>query len=520
MLKQQRPTKRRANMKSKLLWIYFAFSGWIANLGVVPLLLFAAFLFLPILVFLAFLLFLVTLVFETITQLLSTNTFSRCRYSQSNKSHNLRPYHPLVKGLLATLFIFYTLLPRPALAFSEKQLFSSSITLSIGQLHKIPVQGVIKYSLGNKEIASIKALEEDGSLLLKGKGLGHTDLFIWLKGRKKPLKKQIFVVHKSRYIKLKALALGLSKTGLKRVVSGNHLQVSGVIKNKEDYLLLVKTFLEEEKYLDLSNTRLSPHLKLTLYGELLEVLSEHDLLDVNCQMKALFLHCKGSKAIKEALKDLSHSYLIRWTSEELFTIGQQYRVTLTLQQFESSKADAFNFGLSQIDGNLGQILFENPLSLIEKNSILLKDTEFKTQTLAHPKLTGRLNHPIKVRLGQEIPFLQSVTNGVATQQWRFAGLAIDILLKPHTDRVLVEFKTNLSQPGERGISQNLQESSVLSTLNENQVLFDIGFNIKQKGRERMPFLSKIPLFGSLFQGRSKGETYKKILCLIHVEKVL
>ena len=125
-----------------------------------------------------------------------------------------------------------------------------------------------------------------------------------------------------------------------------------------------------------------------------------------------------------------------------------------------------------------------------------------------------------MRLGQEIPFLQSVTNGVATQQWRFAGLAIDILLKPHTDRVLVEFKTNLSQPGERGISQNLQESSVLSTLNENQVLFDIGFNIKQKGRERMPFLSKIPLFGSLFQGRSKGETYKKILCLIHVEKVL
>ena len=139
--------------------------------------------------------------------------------------------------------------------------------------------------------------------------------------------------------------------------------------------------------------------------------------------------------------------------------------------------------------------------------------------MAHPVIKGRLNFPIKVRIGQQIPFLQSVANGVATQQWRFAGLSMDVKLAPFSNRLKVNYKTNLSRPRGGGISENLQESTVLVPLNKTVVLFDIGFRVNQKDLSQMPGISQIPMFGTLFKGEANHTSYKKILCLITIEEI-
>ncbi len=504
-------------MKKDFILNYSAFSGWIANLGVVPLLLFAAFLFLPIFAFLFALLFLVTRVFETIFQLLSTITMHGCNTFQINKFHNLRLSPSLVKIGFLTSLLFFNIILDPPYATEQNQVLSH--TISIGELVKIHVPNLTKFTIGNKETARVKALAQEKSLLIKGQGLGHTDLLLWFKEKKEPIKHQIFVVQKRRYLKLKSIKNRIENLGLKVELTGGTLQIGGTLRSKSSYGKLVEIYRIHKNSINLQDTALTNSLKLEIYESFLVVLQEYDLLDLDCRMKRLFIYCKGTSSIRKTLKNLKEAFLISWSPLGILSIGKQYQITLTLQQFENSKGHAFNLGLSQIEGNLGELLLRNPLSIIHKNTLALKESQFESQTLAQPKLKGRLNRPIKVRLGQEIPFLQSVSQGVATQDWRFAGLGIDLNLLPHTERLILKFKTNLSRPGERGINQNSQESEVFVELNKTQVLFDIGFRLHQKSLEKFPFLSQIPLFGTLFKGVTKGETYKKILCLVHVEEI-
>ncbi|MCR9206102.1 MAG: hypothetical protein NXH75_16075, partial [Halobacteriovoraceae bacterium] len=164
-------------------------------------------------------------------------------------------------------------------------------------------------------------------------------------------------------------------------------------------------------------------------------------------------------------------------------------------------------------------LISDPLALIRDNQISLKENQFKSQTLASPILKGRLQVPMTVRIGQEINFLQSVTNGIATQSWRFAGLGIDITLVPHTDRLLLKYKTNLSQPGEQGIAINSQKSELLVDLDREQVLFDIGFRVNHKRNRKIPYLGSIPIFGSLFQAKGREKSFKKVLCIVHIQEI-
>lgn len=504
-------------MRERYQRYYSAFSGWIANLGVVPLLLLAAFLFFPILDFLFALLFLVTRVFETIFQLLSTITISGCKIFQINKIHNLRTFPFLVKKELRLLLLFFMAINSPYGLSSENQ--GLIHTLAIGELIKVSASDLLKFTIGNAETARVKALPSEKSLLIKGSGLGQTDLLLWFKGKKEPIKHQIFVVQKSRYLRLKSLSQRVQKTGLKAQISGDRVMIRGVLKTRDDYRLLIQIRKKYSEEMDLHRVSLSSNLRLEVYGNFLTSLQDYDLIDLDCQLKRIFISCRGSQAIKKGLKNLEEDFLMTWPPEELLSLGKQYQITLTIQQFENSQGEAFDLGLSSIEGNIGELLIENPLSIIHKNTLQLQNSEFKSQTLAHPKLRGRLKRPIKVRLGQEIPFLQSVAQGVATQDWRFAGLGLDLNLIPHTERLILRFKTNLSRPGEQGINQNSQESEVLIELGKTQVLFDIGFRMNQESHKRLPFLSHIPIFGSLFSGKNAGETYKKILCLVLVEEI-
>jgi Flp pilus assembly secretin CpaC len=533
-------------MKSFAKRNYFsAFSGWIENLGVVPLLLLRAFLLLPIFVFLAFLLFLVTLVLETIFQLLNVSFFYRILVKKVSKlkllktktalwvtrypSHKiinlqkLRHSPTLVKGLLLSMSLFFTtqrILGGPHTNFQtlNNDGIPIEITLTRGEIKKLTIPGLEKYARGNGEVLSVKAQGKEG-LLLKAKAIGHSDLVLWQKGRSSPLTTQVFVVRKNHQLELKQLGHSLHELGLEKKIIGEELYLEGTLKDKKSYRHFLNIYYKNPKKIVTNQLILESSLRRELYSNFLEDLAQEGLFKIPCSMEKLFIRCKVSRKLSKDLIALQRKYLIHW-QDELFTLAaRQYQVSLTLQQFENSQGKAFNFGLSKVEGQLGQILFHNPLSLIEENSIVLKEDQFRSQTLAHPILKGRLNSPMKVRIGQEIPFLQNVTNGVATQVWKFAGLGVDISLVPHSHRILVRYQTNLSRPDAQGISQNLQKSELLIELDKNTVLFDIGFRVKEKHRQQMPILGDIPLFGSLFAGQGHQNTYKKILCLIKVEEI-
>lgn len=506
------------------------FSKWISNLGVVPLLLFKVFLFLPILTFLLDLLFLVTLVLETIfllpcVSIIIKLTNKATRYLRHNfiNLQVLPTSKFLVKGLLFALIplqITHSKNNKTDILFQPLGEDSEAIghTLTKGELLRIKCPGLTKFTVGNKEILHVKSLE-GGDLLIKGIGIGFSDLLIWTQKDSGPKKLPIFVIHKYQQLKLKQIYFQLKDLPLKKQTRAEQLHLSGVLDSISDYQALLSIYSKNKIQIDLSEVTLSKELAKKIYSSFLIKQSRYGLVRIKCDLKNIVLECEASKGLAEKLKTLEGEFFLKWQSEDLLTASRQYQVTLFLQQFENSKGEAFNFGLSQIEGTLSDILMNNPLALIEKNNISIKREDFKSETLAHPIVKGLLSQQMKVRIGQEIPFLQSVTNGVATQEWRFAGLSLDLTLRPHSERLSVSYKTNLSHPGEKGISKNSQESHLLVEKNKNIVLFDIGFMVNHRKKVGLPYLSSIPLFGSLFEGKAKNETYKKILCLIKIEEI-
>jgi hypothetical protein len=510
---------------------YFSdFSRWIANLGVVPLLLLRAFLFWPIFTFLLALLFLVTLVLETIIQLRYVFSISKLTKQATRRlRHNfinlevLPTSHFLVKGLLSIVLSFHvTLASNNVKNTTFQQLTSANKslghTLTKGELIRVNFSGLTKFTVGNKEVLNVKSLE-NGDLLLKGVGLGFSDLLIWTRASSEPKKLEVFVIHKSQQLKIKQVLLQLKDLPLVHQIKGRSVHLFGELKDIENYHNLLAVYSRNLSLINISNVNLSVELSKKVYSSFLVKQSRYGLTKIKCSLKKIIIECETSKALAKKLKTLEKEFFISWQNEDLLTATRQYKVVFFLQQFENSKGEAFNFGLSKIDGQLSDILMKNPLALIDSNNIALNKENFKSETLAHPIIRGLLSQNIKVRLGQEIPFLQSVTNGVATQEWRFAGLSLDVILKPHSERLNVSYKTNLSTPGERGISKNLQESHLLIEKNQTVVLFDIGFKVNHNKKVGLPYLSEIPLFGSLFSGRAVNETYKKILCLIRIEEI-
>ena len=441
----------------------------------------------------------------------------------------IRASQKLVKDILIPLsLIFQT---HSAIATSEtsfQSLTNSSksetesgprdITLAKGELMRLATPNLSHFSVGNKEVLKAKVLGAK-ALLLRGEKLGHTDLLIWKKGVHSPKKISVFVVRKSQQLKLMQLAHSLQSLGLIPKRHGETIRLSGTIKTYSQYLELVQKLKEIKEQVQLEEVSLAPSLRKKVFSKFLVQTATHNLGELNCRPIKLFIRCEASTALQKELKNLNDMFLIDWVSEGLLQATRQYQVTLILQQFENSLGSAFNFGLSKLEGNLSSVIFSNPLALIENNSIVLKNETFRSQTLAHPVIKGRLNFPIKVRIGQQIPFLQSVANGVATQQWRFAGLSMDVKLAPFSNRLKVNYKTNLSRPRGGGISENLQESTVLVPLNKTVVLFDIGFRVNQKDLSQMPGISQIPMFGTLFKGEANHTSYKKILCLITIEEI-
>ena len=195
---------------------------WIANFGVVPLFLLAAFLFEP--AFFAFLalLFSVTHVLETIGQLLY-NRLSKNGINTNNllcfKNLNFKPsflpsFRPCVKGI----FVFLSLIQAS---------YAEDFVLSKGQSITLALPSLEKFNIGNKEVLSYRFNEKDKTLIIRGAKLGTSEVLIWERGLSLPKEHQVFVISKAQEAKFLHLAQLLHSLGLETQVQIPHLKVSG-----------------------------------------------------------------------------------------------------------------------------------------------------------------------------------------------------------------------------------------------------------------------------------------------------
>ena len=490
---------------------FYDLSWWMANLGVLPLLLFCAFLFLPNLAFLLARRLRVTRVLETIFQLLAFILYGLTSV--------LPQIGQFVKIALCGGLI------SPILAEIERR----PLILGRGEVKKIILPDIKKYTVGNKEVLKVWAKDGPSSLVLKGASLGSSDLLVWPKSGPSVLY-QVIVVGKREQLKWAKWRPLLSPLGISAHYHAGELKLEGELQDYAQYLSFKKLFhaahakKSQENFMPLWETgslRLSPALKKKIQAEVFYIALKSYRDDLDCHFQDVFLECSHYshlKLPKDLKRQMESKALMRWPSMSADP-QEQFKVKMVLFQFENNEGGSIQLGLDLLQGRLEDIFDRGPVFFIKQNQALFNQQSTHASTLAEPQLVIRPGKKGNISIGSDIPF-QSKREEEITLGWRFAGLKIEVEATHQGDKILLQYQAELTYPtGEGSISGGRESSQVLVSPQKPFKLFEIGHRSLNNHYTALPVIAKIPVLKSLLSSRQKQQSYKKIVAIVTVEKM-
>lgn len=490
---------------------FYFFSTWIANFGVVPLLLFAFFLFLPALTFLRALLFFVTRVFETIVILLQRNQLCE---------HRRFKYLPRIQNYVKALGLTIFLLPVQSIRAKEVAMENQSLILSIGEIKEVYLPGLERFTVGNNDSLTHKFLESKSSLLIKAKKLGLSSIHVWKKNNKR-LKIQVYVLSKSNQLKLLSIAESFKNLGLNIETKGPWLIVRGSLGEVSPYnqfVILTKKH-KEKIQLDVS---LTESLKKKLLAKVIKTLFDDHISGFKCEFQNIqfICHLNDSRLpSSEVEKLLINQYAVKFIRHNHKNQRRNYRLRMKIIQSESKDARSHSLGLYQLEGSIKSLFDQGINSLFENNLLHLKSLGIKTSLLAEPNILIRPNKKVRLQIGSELPYQSTTKEGNQNTNFKFAGLKLNLKLEIQGDGFLLDYSAEVTKPGEQGsISGSKESASARVSLYEPVQLFEISFQSDALNDQGLPLVSKTPFLGGLFQNSEKSKTYKKISGLIYLEE--
>jgi Flp pilus assembly secretin CpaC len=530
MRKETCRNRSRGNNKN-----YFAAAAaWIANFGVVPLFLLAAFLFEPAFFFFLNLLLFVTHVLETIRQLLFSYNdelqlncrrfnykFITAQYSDFKPSF-VPIFNNCVKEIMG--FVMFILL----LGASISPTFAGGDhILAKGESFSLKLPQMKKFNIGNKEVLNYRFDEKNKQLIIRGIRLGHTEILVWNDSAGVPDKHQIFVISKIQEAKYLHLAELLGSLGIETELHLPHLRATGMIQTIGQYMHY-KQIEEKNPDIILDSTTLNPELKTLIIGDIYKNFFNDFKENIRCEVEFSDILCTYpvNDAPSESLKkQLIAKYKVRFQERNDQRLTKNYSFKLRLIQLEQLDGEELRLGLEQLSATLGDLLNLPLRTVVEKNSVLLAQKKVKMNTLAEPSGLIRPLSPAEFQIGADVPF-QSVNNSgtVSTTQWQFAGLKIKIVLENLGDKIKIDYETELTKPDVSGtstqvsISGNKEKSSIVLQLDKATQMFQVSLKTDAQSVDQMPFLNRIPLLGELFKSKSEQNNFKLITGIIEVSE--
>lgn len=496
---------------------------WIANLGVVPLFLFPAFLLAP--AFFAFLnlLFVVTHVLETIGKLLYSRDYYHRRINtnicillkKSNFKLSFLPrFSRCVKGFFGILLL--------NLGIYGSQIHAEDYILSRGQSMTLKLPGMQKFNVANKEVLSYQLNESNKTLLIRGTSLGASEILVWNKGEAEPVEHQVFVISKIQEAKFLHLAQVLGELGLATKVRLPNLQVSGEITTLKAYLQYKKIQSQNSEII-LDEAILKNELKRDVLAEVYQLFFNDYKDSLKCEINYSELTClyPANEAPSEGLKKhLSDKYRVVFIEHNNQKLKNNYQVRLKLIQLEQMDGEELRLGLDQLSTSIGELISTPLNKIIEKNLVLLSQKKVEMSTLAEPVGLIRPGTPAEFQIGASVPYTTTSKEGVTNTQWQFAGLSVKVTMENMGEKIKITYETELTKPSTESngaISGNKEKSSVVIDLSAPTQLFQISLKTDAQGVDQIPFLNRIPLLGELFKSKSSQNNYKMITGIIEVK---
>ncbi len=468
------------------------FSGWIENLGVVPLFLLAAFLFLP--VFEAFLLRMAFVCFV---------------FDAMGPSHLFRKlrFHKLLYFVKVSLWG----LAIPCIA----QPPSSNLYLAKGEQISLAAPGLKQFSVGNPDILGRKYSPKSKRIYLKGKKLGYSDVIVWSKSGKHIY--HAYVLSKSQNLKLAQAANSLKGIGLKTRFEGKKVWAEGRIKNHID---LKRTLQLQKDFKNQVNLQVSLTKKLQkeLIAEIYLKLNQRPNLTYFCKLEEHFPLCnyQAVKQDKKLEKNILQNFGIQLTYHPHRLSSNNLKVQFKFIEIETQEREDFSFGLNRLSTSVANYL-NSPRSLYENNLIQFNGSEYRMKILAEPEVQSILDQKNKIQIGLNIPYKVVNRDGFASTEWVETGLKVGFKLHHHQGKILLKYESELSAPSVDQIKTNEQSGSFFPKLGGDYAqIFQIGLEASKKEHSGPLGIQDIPLLGNLLKSHSHLKTYKVFLGFVRI----
>jgi len=206
--------------------------------------------------------------------------------------------------------------------------------------------------------------------------------------------------------------------------------------------------------------------------------------------------------------------------EKLDIPVKQILIEARLVSIDQNYEQELGIRFSTINGlTIAHLADNNLLDLDIKLSAL--EREGHGELISSPSLFTSNQKMASIEAGEEIPYQEATSSGATAMVFKKAvlGLKVTPQILPH-EKVLLELQINQDRPsthlvlGVPTIATRQIKTYVLVKNNHTVVLGGIYESNKEKNEEGLPFLSKIPVLGLLFQVNRYHSSKREMLVFV------
>ena len=179
-----------------------------------------------------------------------------------------------------------------------------------------------------------------------------------------------------------------------------------------------------------------------------------------------------------------------------------------------------NFFDPKIGSTLGLALSRLPKGLLLSLELQAAEIESLATTIAKPKILTLDKQAASIESGADIPYPTSSGNNGTNTTFQKASIKLQVTpqITPN-NQISMDISINNDGPGEQingsiAINTNSLKTNILVDDGETVVLGGILQDNIKEDLKKIPYLSKIPLFGALFQGKSLSDKKTELLVFI------
>jgi pilus assembly protein CpaC len=407
------------------------------------------------------------------------------KYEDDQSQHNF--FDCFLHKILIVTFLFIALTPLKAfsqsLDFLDALMRDDEVIMIKGDLQTLPVHNPTRISIVDPDIADILDVK-DTEILLIAKKDGETPLFIWEEEGK-------------RMIMLRVVLGDLEgiKQRLQRLLSTMDIPGVNAEINTTEGKIILSGYVPEARKED--------------FDELVKPFEDHiwnmvkkqeiqDLIQIDMQITQLDT-------------TLAKSLGILWTTSDTPDDSTNFILNYpeTLPEFDGSAGDWFKVGrfnrTSEIQFTVDALIQEG-----------------KARVLSQPKLVVVNGEQASFLVGGQVPIRTTTQSESGLQEnVSFKDFGVNMQITPtikESDKIDVQMNVEISDVSESlragdDVGYTTQTATTRLLLDDKQTIIIAGL-IKHNQSEtinRVPFVSKVPIFGLLFRHKTTPETSQELV---------